>query len=420
MVVFFFPGGRPMTCTPQSRISSPVMMSWASPPPKSTGNISPKPRFTVSNVLCSHARASRRLLLQPRFRDAVAQGLELLLAGESRLLGGAQSARDFFLAAARPCEGLLASDSRRQALLKLGPQHLVVHTGQLGLELFEASLSTLNVLQYNFRRSFYLTDFTYAIPFRIACLLKLTLGLDHGLALRFQLEFCGVPIFLGGFELAVERVDPTLTPLEARLRSGLGGPLLGLLGGDFSELPVDLPAALLVALLPLSQLEVFQLTLVMSLFEGRSRHAQLGETFIVLGERALKRGQLRALFFDRIAAPARIRLQRFDFTLPRNDSGIRRIGRVKAHAESAELVALAVDEHCMGWQPHSGHQARHALHGVERRKPCCDDAAHRGLGGPDVAGKRRQSRLEGQLGIRSSEIGADPRGRRVLQQRLPP
>ncbi len=119
-----------------------------------------------------------------------------------------------------------------------------------------------------------------------------------------------------------------------------------MLGGDFSELPVDLPAALLVALLPLSQLEVFQLTLVMALFKGRSRHAQLGETFVVLGERALKRGELRALFLDRIAAPARIRLQRFDFTLPRKDSGIRRIGRVKAHAESAELVALAVDEHC--------------------------------------------------------------------------
>src|SRR6266481_4238204 len=318
----------------------------------------------------------------------------------------------------RPREGLLPSDPRRQALLKLAPQHLIVHTGQLGLELFEASLGILNMLQYDFRRSFYLADFTYTILFRVTCLLKLTLGLHHGLALRFQLELRGVPIFLRGFELTVERVDLALTPLEACLRSALGGPLLGLLAGNFSELPVDLPAALLVALLPLSQLEVFQLTLVMALFERRSRHAQLGETFVVLDERALKRGELRALFLDRIAAPARIRLQRFDFALSRKDSGVRRIGRVKADAESAELVTLAVDKHCMGRQPHSAHQPRPALHGVERRKPCCDDAAHRGVGRPDVVGKRLQSRLEGQFGIRSSEIGADPRGRRVLEQAL--
>src|SRR5213594_977075 len=61
MVVFFLPGGRAITCTPQSSISSPVMMSWASPPPKSAGNISPKPRFTVSNVLCSNALVSRSM-----------------------------------------------------------------------------------------------------------------------------------------------------------------------------------------------------------------------------------------------------------------------------------------------------------------------------------------------------------------------
>src|SRR5882762_3119932 len=226
-------------------------------------------RAGLAKLLCELlARDSRRLLLQPRFRDAVAQGLELLLAGESLLLGGAQPAGDFFLAVARPCQGLLPSDPRRQPLLKLGPQHLVVHAGQLDLELFEASFGILHMLQYNFRRSFYLTDFTYTILFRITCLLKLTLRLHHGLALRFQLEFRSVPVFLGGFELAVERVDLALTPLEACLRSRLGSMLLGLLGGNFSEFPVDLPAALLVALLPLSQLEVFQLMLVVALFEG--------------------------------------------------------------------------------------------------------------------------------------------------------
>jgi len=57
-----------------------------------------------------------------------------------------------------------------------------------------------------------------------------------------------------------------------------------------------------------------------------SRHAQLGEPFVVLDERAFQRGQLGALFLDRIAALARLSLQRFDFTLPGENSGVRRSG----------------------------------------------------------------------------------------------
>ena len=93
------------------------------------------------------ARDSRRLLLQPELRDAVTQRLELLLPGKSRLFGRAQSACDFFLAAAGSRQGLLSSDPRRKPALKLGPQRLVIQTGQLGLELLKASFGILCMLQ---------------------------------------------------------------------------------------------------------------------------------------------------------------------------------------------------------------------------------------------------------------------------------
>jgi len=47
--VFFLPGGRAMTCTPESEFSSPLMMILASPPPTAR-NMCPKWLFTVSNV----------------------------------------------------------------------------------------------------------------------------------------------------------------------------------------------------------------------------------------------------------------------------------------------------------------------------------------------------------------------------------
>src|SRR5882762_408009 len=50
MLVLRLPGGCAMTWTPASRISSPVMISLASPPPNSVGNSDPKCRFTLSKV----------------------------------------------------------------------------------------------------------------------------------------------------------------------------------------------------------------------------------------------------------------------------------------------------------------------------------------------------------------------------------
>ena len=51
MVLFFLPGGCAITCTPASRISSPVITSLAVPPPNSVGNMRPKCSLTWLKVL---------------------------------------------------------------------------------------------------------------------------------------------------------------------------------------------------------------------------------------------------------------------------------------------------------------------------------------------------------------------------------
>src|SRR2546425_7156917 len=61
MLVLRLPGGCAMTWTPASRISSPVMISLASPPPNSVGNSDPKCRFTLSKVSRSSSRVSRSM-----------------------------------------------------------------------------------------------------------------------------------------------------------------------------------------------------------------------------------------------------------------------------------------------------------------------------------------------------------------------
>src|SRR6267378_1846145 len=93
------------------------------------------------------ARDSRRLLLQPELRDAVAQRLELLLAGKPRLFGRTQSAGDFLLAASCSRQALLSRDPRRKSPLKFVAQRLVIQAAQLGLKLLKAPLRILRMLQ---------------------------------------------------------------------------------------------------------------------------------------------------------------------------------------------------------------------------------------------------------------------------------
>ena len=62
MLALRLPGGCAITCTPASRISSPVMISLASPPPNSVGNSAPKWRLTLSKVSRSSSRVSRSIL----------------------------------------------------------------------------------------------------------------------------------------------------------------------------------------------------------------------------------------------------------------------------------------------------------------------------------------------------------------------
>src|SRR5471030_1826471 len=51
MVAFFLPGGWAMTCTPESRISSPVMISFAWPPPNRIGQFGEVAVDAVEGVL---------------------------------------------------------------------------------------------------------------------------------------------------------------------------------------------------------------------------------------------------------------------------------------------------------------------------------------------------------------------------------
>ena len=60
---FFLPGGWAMTCTPESRISSPVITRRALPPPNSSGNMRPKCSFTVLKVPESSSRVSPSIFL---------------------------------------------------------------------------------------------------------------------------------------------------------------------------------------------------------------------------------------------------------------------------------------------------------------------------------------------------------------------
>ncbi len=62
MVAFFLPGGCAITCTPESRISSPVIISFAWPPPNKIGNNSPKWWLTLSKVSCNRSRVSLSIL----------------------------------------------------------------------------------------------------------------------------------------------------------------------------------------------------------------------------------------------------------------------------------------------------------------------------------------------------------------------
>ena len=87
---------------------------------------------------------------------------------------------------------------------------------------------------------------------------------------------------LGQLQLAIQIVDFMLVSFQTRFGGRLRGLFLSLLSRDLAQLTLDLPAALLVALLPLSELEAFQLALVVVLFERRTGNAQLGEVDVSL------------------------------------------------------------------------------------------------------------------------------------------
>ena len=61
--------------------------------------------------------------------------------------------------------------------------------------------------------------------------------------------------------------------------------------------------------------------------------------------------------------------QLLDFGLAREDAGVRRIGRVKAHRVAGELVAFAIDQQRAGRQGGALRGCRNALRGVDAGEP---------------------------------------------------
>src|SRR5882672_4010863 len=249
-------------------------------------------------------------------------------------------------------------------------------------------------------------------------MLGLALGVLDGLPLPLELGLQRLVLLLAELDAAVELVDFLLVLLQARLGRGLSGPLLSLLPCDLRELAFDLSAALLVAVLPLRELEMLQLPLVVALLERRARDPQLGEPIVMVAQRALQLGKLLSFLFDVLRPHRGLLPQRLDFALPGEDAGIGRVGRVEAHREAAELVAFTVDQDDVRRERHSREQARRAIDGVVRCKPGRDDRTDRRLGGLDIVGQGREALLVPQLGLGPGAEGADPRRGWVFQQAL--
>ena len=76
MVLFFLPGGCAITCTPASRISSPVITSRAVPPPNRLGNMRPKCSLTWLKVWPA-GRASRGRSCGSRLRACSIASLQV-------------------------------------------------------------------------------------------------------------------------------------------------------------------------------------------------------------------------------------------------------------------------------------------------------------------------------------------------------
>ena len=86
--LFFLPGGCAITCTPASRISSPVITRRAVPPPNSVGNMRPKCSLTWSKVVLQQLAR-----LEVDLADRVFERVDRLVAGRRSARRGSSCAR---------------------------------------------------------------------------------------------------------------------------------------------------------------------------------------------------------------------------------------------------------------------------------------------------------------------------------------
>src|SRR5581483_1020409 len=332
----------------------------------------------------------------------------------------AQPGGDLVLAGARGAEGLLLRDPHLERLLELPAQGVVLQPRELGLDRSSGGGGRGYILLYYFKRAFYFIDLVRAFSLRESPFLDFPLGLLQRLALLGKalpgggmLVAHGVQRRADRFQVCLERGQP-VPGLGARRLFGRAQ------AGDLGQLAFDLAAALGMALLALRQLDVLELALVMALRERGARRAQLGESFVVLGERRLQRAEALARLARASLPFGDLGRQRLDFALAREDPGIGGIGRVEAHAEAAELVSFAVHQDRSGGKRFAVGRARRPVERVIGREPLVDHAFDLRLERLDPAHQRTQAVGAPEAGRRARSEHGELRRRRVGDEPLEP
>src|SRR2546425_255478 len=350
MLVLRFPGGCAMTCTPASRISSPVMMSFASPPPKRVGKSEPKCRFTLSKVSRRSSRVSRSIrriasssVVTASSRSADCESRKPL---RSRLVRSSSTAARVTAPSSPMAWGIRVISPRRVQ----GDAHRGNRIGgELLRELQDFGIAALDLLIDDAHRVIDLGDLRAALALAEERVLRLALGLLHGASLLRERRLRADVLRAPPVQSFPGRADLGRDASRCAFAGGQRLPPPFGFGAEFGLFGVQLSAAFPVALLRLRELELLDLRVVPRLFlpaDFLARFLERGFTRCAFALRLLERA-LRAFELSRQlgATPA----ERLDFSVAREQTGVGGIRRVQAHGVARELIAFPVHEHrpCM-------------------------------------------------------------------------
>ncbi len=128
--------------------------------------------------------------------------------------------------------------------------------------------------------------------------------------------------------------------------------------------------------------------------------------------RPLQRGRaLRGLDFDMLLLSPGARhpggelaaalFQRLDFSLPGEQPGVLRFGRMEADGMAGELVSFTIHQHRSRGERFPRSAIRRSFHGDHSGQPVAQRPGHRRIGGVDL-GRERQSRGRGRRPARAA------------------